>query len=125
MLPFYATLGHVVLPLIRHVFTAFIVSQCLQLETSLLLCPSMIELEGIKGLAFLPKKVNAPEARHIVNEAYPVSIARLSRNRQRTMQVRMHQFQKLRATSTGMAEREAFLLSIEARHTKGRLSREF
>ena len=125
MLPLYATLRHVFLPLIRHIFATFVVSESLQLVPGLLLCPSMKELKSIKGLAFLPKKVNAPEAGHIINKADPVPEARLSRNGQRAMKVRMHQFQELRATSTSMAEREAFLLSIETRDTKGRLSREF
>jgi len=82
-----ALFTHVFLPLIRHIFTALIVSESLQLVPGLLLCPSVKELKGIKGVAFLLKKVHTPEAGHIIDKADPVPEARLSHNGQRAMKV--------------------------------------
>ena len=74
MLPLNAMLKHELLPLIRHILTAFVVPEQFESLPSLLFCPRLILLEGIKGFTLLLEEPAASEPGGIVSEGDPVLV---------------------------------------------------
>jgi hypothetical protein len=106
-------LQHKGLPLIRHILSPFIVSECLNRSTSLLFCPSLIVLEGREGLAFGMEKPAASESCSIISERNPVLVA-ISSRRERAMEVRVNKLQRHRTTRGDRREGVSSLLPIHA-----------
>jgi hypothetical protein len=84
-------LKHVVLPLIRHILSTFVVPKRFESPASLLLSPSLIVLESVKGFTLLVEEPAAAKLRGIISKWDPV-LESICRRRERTMEVRMNKF---------------------------------
>jgi hypothetical protein len=84
-------LKHVVLPLIRHILSTFVVPKRFESLAGLLLSPSLIVLESVKGFTLLVEEPAAAKSRGVISKGDPV-LESVRRRRERTMEVRMDEF---------------------------------
>jgi hypothetical protein len=59
---------HKLLPLVRHIFSTFVVAESFESVARLFLCPSLELLESVKGVALFTEEPAATIARGVVSE---------------------------------------------------------
>jgi hypothetical protein len=82
-----------------HVFTSLVITQLHESPASVLLCICFELLESIKCITLLLEQAYPPIPGVVINEQYPVLVARGCSGMQRAMEIGMHKFQELSAAT--------------------------
>ena len=92
VLPLNALLKHKLLPLIRHILSSIVITKRFESFTGLLLSPSFELLESVEGLTLLVEEPAVSIPGSVISEGDPV-LESICCGRERTMKVRMYEFQ--------------------------------
>ena len=89
------------LPLIRHVLSSLIISQCFDGGALLVLSICFKLLECSKCITLLLQWINSPVSAVVINEGDPVSVAMSGLDRQRTMDISVYELKRCSSSVSG------------------------
>jgi hypothetical protein len=102
---------HEQLPLAQHILPTLVILESLDDASSLLLSPSLVQLESREGLILGVEQVDAPIARMGIHKGDPV-LELVGGEGKRSMEVRMNEFQWFGEGGSGRGEWIACHLAI-------------